>query len=73
MKIPCQTCGEHDLRGKNAEHMSYMICLHVPREKWAEAVEKCPEDCRETIKAYLRKQWRRFGNDTRGGATTTTG
>lgn len=49
-----------------------MICLHVPRDGWKEAVEKCPEDCRETIKAYLRKQWRRFG-DTRGAAITTTG
>jgi hypothetical protein len=72
VKIPCRTCGTHDLAGKNAEHMAYMICLHVPRDGWKDAVEKCPEDCRETIKAYLRKRWHQFGG-TRGAATTTTG
>lgn len=73
MKIPCRTCGEHDLTDKDPGYMAYMICLHVPREKWAEAVEKCPEETRETIKAYLRKQWHRFAPATRGAPTTTTG
>jgi hypothetical protein len=52
--------------------MAYMICLHVPRNEWKQAVEKCPEDARETIKAYLRKRWHQFG-DTPGGRTTTIG
>lgn len=73
MKIPCRDCGEHDLSGKDHGYMAYMICLHVPREKWAEAVAKCPADAQETIKAYLRKQWRRFGNDTPGARTTVGG
>ncbi len=73
MKIPCRTCGEHDLTDKDPGYMAYMICLHVPREKCTEAVEKCPEETRESIKAYLRKQWLRFGSDTHGGRTTAGG
>lgn len=60
MRIPCKTCGHHDLTGTNAGYMAYMICLHVPRQDWAEAVEKCPPGTQEEIKAYLRKQWHRF-------------